>query len=58
MGEKKEIITEVSIVAIVAFCLGSLVFAGPSPETAETLTQILWAGMVGLGLYKATPGTK
>ncbi len=38
---------------ITAIVLVGLIWGNPSPELAVTLTNVMWAGLVGLGLKKA-----
>ena len=38
---------------VVLLSLAGLIWGNPSAELANTLTTVLWSGMVGLGLKKA-----
>ena len=44
---------DIAVTSIVCIALVGLIWAHPSVQLAETLTNVLWAGLVGLGLKKA-----
>ena len=54
MENKKLDLVDAGILVIVALSVTGLVWTNPAPAVADTLTSIIWAGMVGLGFKKAT----
>ncbi len=46
-------IIDAIIGGITIITLVGLIWGNPSPELADTLTTVMWAGLVGLGLKKA-----